>query len=147
MSGIWMICQVMWLYHLNTGHPYCPVFRWIRCSVFRWLLYTLLLCWVKKSSKKVLPIILYLTELWHVCFSDPTCRSKVPEAWFNVRQTYSLSSLAFKRATQECTSKWSDAPWRWHITYCVWYLILVNCFLFKIIFVMFNNLRINYIKT
>ena len=95
-----MICQVMWLYHLNTGHPYCPVFRWIRCSVFRWLLYTLLLCWVKKSSKKVLPIILYLTELWHVCFSDPTCRSKVPEAWFNVRQTYSLSSLAFKRVTR-----------------------------------------------
>ena len=28
-SGIQMVCQVMWLYHLNTGHPYCPVFRWI----------------------------------------------------------------------------------------------------------------------
>ena len=23
---------VMWLYHLNTGHPYCLVFRWIRYS-------------------------------------------------------------------------------------------------------------------
>ena len=29
MSGIWMVCQVMWLYHLNTGHPYSLVFRWI----------------------------------------------------------------------------------------------------------------------
>ena len=39
MSGIQMFRQVLWLYHLNTGHPYCSVFRWIRCSVFRWLLY------------------------------------------------------------------------------------------------------------
>ena len=32
MSGIQMICPVTWLYHLNTGHPYFPVFRWIRYS-------------------------------------------------------------------------------------------------------------------
>ena len=32
ISGIWMGCQGMWLYHLNTGHPYCTVFRWIRNS-------------------------------------------------------------------------------------------------------------------
>ena len=36
MSGIWMVHQVMWLYHLNTGHPYCPLFRY---SIFRWLLH------------------------------------------------------------------------------------------------------------
>ena len=32
MSGIWMVRQVTWLYHLNTRHPYCLVFRWIRYS-------------------------------------------------------------------------------------------------------------------
>ena len=32
MSSIWMFCQVIWLYHLNTGHPsYCPVSR---CLLF-----------------------------------------------------------------------------------------------------------------
>ena len=29
MSGIRMVHQVTWLNHLNTKHPYCPVFRWI----------------------------------------------------------------------------------------------------------------------
>ena len=29
MSGIWMVRKVMWLTHLNTGHTYCPVFRWL----------------------------------------------------------------------------------------------------------------------
>ena len=24
-----MVCQVTWRNHLNTGHPYCSVFRWI----------------------------------------------------------------------------------------------------------------------
>ena len=38
MSGIRIVRQVMWPYHLNTGHPHSPVFR---CSVFRWLLYIL----------------------------------------------------------------------------------------------------------
>ena len=37
MSSIQMVRKVMWLYHLNPGHPYCLVFR---CSVFRWLLYS-----------------------------------------------------------------------------------------------------------
>ena len=32
MSGIQMVRQVTWLYHLNTEHPYCRVFRWIRYS-------------------------------------------------------------------------------------------------------------------
>ena len=36
MSGIQMVCQVMWLCHLNTGHPYCPVFRWIWYSGVRY---------------------------------------------------------------------------------------------------------------
>ena len=36
MSSIQMVRQVTWLYHLNTRHPYCLVFR---CSLFRWLLY------------------------------------------------------------------------------------------------------------
>ena len=36
MSGIQMVRQGTWPYHLNTRHPYCLVFR---CSVFRWLLY------------------------------------------------------------------------------------------------------------
>ena len=36
ISGIQMVGQVMWLYHLITWHQYCPVFR---CSVLRWLLY------------------------------------------------------------------------------------------------------------
>ena len=27
MSDIQMVSQVTWLYHLITGHPYCPVFR------------------------------------------------------------------------------------------------------------------------
>ena len=45
-SGIQMARQVTWLYHLNTGQPYCPVFR---CSVFRWLLYLL-----KNASNKFL---------------------------------------------------------------------------------------------
>ena len=35
MSGILMVRQVIALYHLNTRHPCCPVFR---CLVFRWLL-------------------------------------------------------------------------------------------------------------
>ena len=29
MSSIWMVRQVTWFYHLNTGHPHCLVFRWI----------------------------------------------------------------------------------------------------------------------
>ena len=29
MSGIQMVRHFMCLNHLNTGHPYCPVFRWI----------------------------------------------------------------------------------------------------------------------
>ena len=36
MSGIQMVRQVTWLYHLKTGQPYCLVFR---CLVYRWLLY------------------------------------------------------------------------------------------------------------
>ena len=36
VSSIWMFNHVTWLYHLNTGRPYYPVFR---CLVFRWLLY------------------------------------------------------------------------------------------------------------
>ena len=32
MPGIWMVCQFMWLNHLNRGHPYCSVFRWIQYS-------------------------------------------------------------------------------------------------------------------
>ena len=36
MSGIQMVRQVTWLYHLNTGHPYCLVFRWIRYSDVRY---------------------------------------------------------------------------------------------------------------
>ena len=32
MSGIQMVCQVIWLYHLNTVHSYCPVFRWSQYS-------------------------------------------------------------------------------------------------------------------
>ena len=36
MSGIQMVCQNMRLYHLNTGHPYCPVFRWLLyCFLFQ----------------------------------------------------------------------------------------------------------------
>ena len=38
LSDIWIFRQVTWLNHLNTGHPYCLKFR---CSVFRWLLYSL----------------------------------------------------------------------------------------------------------
>ena len=29
MSGIQMVHQVTWLSHLNTRHPYGPVFRWL----------------------------------------------------------------------------------------------------------------------
>ena len=29
MSGIQIVRQVMWLYHLNIEQPYCEVFRWI----------------------------------------------------------------------------------------------------------------------
>ena len=29
MSGFQVVGQVKWLYHLNTGHPLCPVFKWI----------------------------------------------------------------------------------------------------------------------
>ena len=32
----WMARQVTWLYHLNTGHPNCPVFRWIWYSGVRY---------------------------------------------------------------------------------------------------------------
>ena len=32
MFGIRMVRQVMWLHHLNTGHPHCPVFRWLLYS-------------------------------------------------------------------------------------------------------------------
>ena len=34
ISCIGMVRQVTWVYHLNTGHPFCPVFRWIWYSVF-----------------------------------------------------------------------------------------------------------------
>ena len=34
MSGIWMVRQVPWFYHLNTRHLHCPVLRWIRIQVF-----------------------------------------------------------------------------------------------------------------
>ena len=47
MSGIPMVHQVTWLYHLNTGHPCCSVFR---CSVLRWLLYITL-----HYGQKILP--------------------------------------------------------------------------------------------
>ena len=38
---------------------------------------------------------------WEVLydFLTPPALPEVPEAWFNVQQTYSLSSLAFKRVT------------------------------------------------
>ena len=40
MSCIWMVRQVTWLYHLNTRHPYCPVFSiWYSdgyCIYFVW---------------------------------------------------------------------------------------------------------------
>ena len=39
MSGIQLVCQVPWLYHLSTGHLYCLVFE---CSVFRWLVFSFL---------------------------------------------------------------------------------------------------------
>ena len=44
MSGIWMVCQVTWLYHMNTWHPYCPLFR---CLEFRWLLLSPIFKFVK----------------------------------------------------------------------------------------------------
>ena len=37
ISGIQILRQVTWLYHLNTRQPYCPVFRWIRYSGVRYL--------------------------------------------------------------------------------------------------------------
>ena len=52
----------MWLYHLNTVQPYCPVFRWIRYSgvwysdgycipyLFRYLLYINLMQQVESTS-------------------------------------------------------------------------------------------------
>ena len=36
ISGIWMVHQVTWLNHLNTGHTYCPVFRCIWYSCVRY---------------------------------------------------------------------------------------------------------------
>ena len=36
IPGIWMVRQVTWLYHWNTGHPYSLVFRWIRYSGVRY---------------------------------------------------------------------------------------------------------------
>ena len=47
-SGIWMVCQVTWLYHMNNGQSYCPEFRYL---IFRWLLYKLcLLNWYLKCA-------------------------------------------------------------------------------------------------
>ena len=40
-KSLFMFQNVTWLYHLNTRHPYCPVFRG---SVLRWLLQ-----WTSKS--------------------------------------------------------------------------------------------------
>ena len=37
MSGILIVRQIMWLYHLNTRHLYSPVFWFL---VLRWLLYS-----------------------------------------------------------------------------------------------------------
>ena len=49
-SGSQMVCQVTWLYHLNTRHPYCLVFMsW----VFRWSLYNLFNLTLFGGYKKV----------------------------------------------------------------------------------------------
>ena len=34
MFGIQIVRQVLWLYHLNTGHPCCPIFRWLLYDLF-----------------------------------------------------------------------------------------------------------------
>ena len=46
--GIWMIRQVTYLNHLNTGHQYCPVFGWLLYSDSYYLLF-----YVKKENISV----------------------------------------------------------------------------------------------
>ena len=48
-------CQPMWLYHLNTGHPYCPVFRdESGIQVFSIQMFTVLDCMKNKMFFKAL---------------------------------------------------------------------------------------------
>ena len=61
-------------------------------------------------------ILLYFIKqflfFWEVLydFLTPPALPEVPEAWFNVQQTYSLSSLAFKRVTRRSAIKTQFLP-------------------------------------
>ena len=44
-----MVSQVKWLYHLNTRHPHCTVFRWIHYSDSYCMIFTKL--FMNRSSK------------------------------------------------------------------------------------------------
>ena len=53
LSDIWMVRQVMWLYNLNTGHPYCLLFRWI---------------WYSDGNYQFRPYLLVHSSTWSLLF-------------------------------------------------------------------------------
>ena len=98
--------QVMWVYHLNTRHPYCPVFRWIRYSGVLYSVYNIMLnansqiyCHkmllksladgkelnfpLRRSETVIVSIIygelLFLLSIWHNCLAS----SKLPQCCTN----------------------------------------------------------------
>ena len=75
-SGI-QIVQVMWLYHLNTGHPYCLVFRY---SVFRWLLYSTITNFFQHSNLNV-SLCISLRNIYktHLSFRQVTNKQLLPK--------------------------------------------------------------------
>ena len=56
MSSIWMVCQVMWLYHLNSGHPYCLVLDEFRIQVFSIQMVTVLHITGEKTQPQGAPV-------------------------------------------------------------------------------------------
>ena len=57
ISGIWMVLQVMWLYHLNTRHPYCSVFRCLLyCKLLQNVPNASLRCQYKKEKNYFLGV-------------------------------------------------------------------------------------------
>ena len=64
ISGIWMVRQVTWHYHLNNRHPYCRVFRCIRYSGVRYLVVAVACsCKNKKLPVKNSRFLQYISQI------------------------------------------------------------------------------------
>ena len=95
MFGIWVVCQVTWLYHLSTGHPYCPVFTWIRYSgvLYLGVQYSDGYCSsvLQKSGVRIPTEIVHsknllkLVQIWNTKRSKPGCSVGSISVWKKTR--------------------------------------------------------------